>query len=466
MSNFTYSNITIDIYHNSNYKYNYSFDAKIDVDLTYTIETNVISGIAKDPLSITSNSDTYTINYLKDNTNTISSNIISNLSTTKEIDGYEQVFNINDITLINYDLTKGCNVTIDIYQPIYHIKLKNNDSNNYCISAENSNFQIIYHNNTTLRSILELTSKSELTIDTLNVANIHVSGQIYDTITDIFCNEDFNTINIKNNHLYIKTEDNYNILFNTNEQDDGNASANVIFGNKDRPNDEIITLQSSSSNAFIKFTSTKDTNIYKLGNSSNNFNILHNDSNILKITKNNTNITVTDLVALDSDKDGTVDAIEFGNSALVHTSDIINTQYDYDFYEGRLQNIKNINYTSNLVFTENGKVLMAMNTSNITIHQRLVCYTGVTTGSDRRIKDNINMIENALDKIDKLNGVSYYNKLTGLNEIGLIAQDVKKVIPEVVSDDGNILSIQYGNMIALLIEGIKDLRKEIKNGQC
>ena len=109
---------------------------------------------------------------------------------------------------------------------------------------------------------------------------------------------------------------------------------------------------------------------------------------------------------------------------------------------------------------------MAMNTSKITIHQRLVCYTGVTTGSDRRIKDNINMIENALDKIDKLNGVSYYNKLTGLNEIGLIAQDVKKVIPEVVSDDGNILSIQYGNMIALLIEGIKDLRKEIKNGQC
>ena len=471
MSNFTYSNITIDIYHNSNYKYNYSFKADIDVDLTYTIETNVISGIAKETLSITSNSDTYTINYLKDNinTNTISSNIISNLRTTKEIDGYEQVFNINDITLINCNLTKGCNVTIDISQPIYHIKLKNNDSNNYCISAENSNFQIIYDNNKKLESILELTSKSELTIDTLNVANIHVSGQIYDTITDIFCNEDFNTINIKNNHLYIKTEDNYNILFNTTEQDDGNASANVIFGNRDRPNDEIITLQSSSSNAFIKFTSTKDTNIYKLGNSSNNFNILHNDSNILKITKNNTNINVTDLVdlvALDKNNDGIVDANELGNSVLENTSDIINTQYDYDFYEGRLQNIKNINYTSNLVFTENENVLMAMNTSNITIHQRLVCYNGVTTGSDRRIKDNINMIENALDKIDKLNGVSYYNKLTGLNEIGLIAQDVKKVIPEVVSDDGNILSIQYGNMIALLIEGIKDLRKEIKNGQC
>ena len=468
MSNFTYSNITIGIYHNSNYKYNYSFDAKIDVDLTYTIETNVISGIAKDPLSITSNSDTYTINYLKDNinTNTISSNIISNLRTTKEIDGYEKVFNINDITLTHYDLTKGCNVTIEINQPIYHIKLKNNDSNNYCISAENSNFQIIYDNNTKLESILELTSKSELTIDTLNVANIHVSGQIYDTITDIFCNEDFNTINIKNNHLYIKTEDNYNILFNTNVQDDGNESANVIFGNTDRPYDEIITLQSSSSNAFIKFTSTEDTNIYKLGKSSNNFNILHNDSNILKITKNNTNITVTDLVALDSNNDGKVDENEFGNSDVDNTSYIIKTQYDYDFYEGRLQNIKNINYTSNLVFTENGKVLMAMNTSNITIHQRLVCYNGVTTGSDRRIKDNINMIENALDKIDKLNGVSYYNKLTGLNEIGLIAQDVKKVIPEVVSDDGNILSIQYGNMIALLIEGIKDLRKEIKNGQC
>jgi hypothetical protein len=45
--------------------------------------------------------------------------------------------------------------------------------------------------------------------------------------------------------------------------------------------------------------------------------------------------------------------------------------------------------------------------------------------------------------------------------VGFLAQDVKKVLPEVVSEDDNgYLSINYGNVVALLVEGIKELRKE------
>ena len=71
-------------------------------------------------------------------------------------------------------------------------------------------------------------------------------------------------------------------------------------------------------------------------------------------------------------------------------------------------------------------------------------------------------MENALDTIQKLQGVSYYNKLTKKNEIGLIAQDVQKVIPELVSKipDGS-LSLAYANIVSLLIEGIKELKNEI-----
>jgi hypothetical protein len=61
-----------------------------------------------------------------------------------------------------------------------------------------------------------------------------------------------------------------------------------------------------------------------------------------------------------------------------------------------------------------------------------------------------------------MTGVFYNNKITNKKEIGLIAQDVEKVLPEVVNKlDNDLLGIQYGNIIGLLIEGIKDLRKDI-----
>ena len=140
------------------------------------------------------------------------------------------------------------------------------------------------------------------------------------------------------------------------------------------------------------------------------------------------------------------------------------TNNDYIFNNGKIKGIKRIDYDDDMVFSEKDTAIMSLNKVDITTHKRLICSAGITTGSDKRIKENINMIENALDKIDKLNGVSYFNKLSKSNEIGLIAQDVKEIIPEVVTEDG-LLGIQYGNMIGLLIEGIKELRKEIRNGK-
>ena len=85
----------------------------------------------------------------------------------------------------------------------------------------------------------------------------------------------------------------------------------------------------------------------------------------------------------------------------------------------------------------------------------------VTTNSDRRLKENIKTITHALDKVMQLEGVSY-NKIDGdRNEIGLIAQDVEDIVPEVVID-GDYKSISYGNITALLIEAIKDLKAEIE----
>ena len=85
--------------------------------------------------------------------------------------------------------------------------------------------------------------------------------------------------------------------------------------------------------------------------------------------------------------------------------------------------------------------------------------------SDIRVKENIKTIENSLDKVSKLRGVSYTRKDIDdkSTKIGVIAQEVIDVLPEVVSqDDKGKYSVAYGNISGLLIEAIKELKQEIE----
>jgi len=84
------------------------------------------------------------------------------------------------------------------------------------------------------------------------------------------------------------------------------------------------------------------------------------------------------------------------------------------------------------------------------------------TTSDRRLKTNINNIENALDKVKALQGVSF--KMNNQDKIGLIAQDTQEVIPEVVKEnEEGYLSVSYGNIVGLLIEAIKEQQVKIES---
>jgi hypothetical protein len=94
------------------------------------------------------------------------------------------------------------------------------------------------------------------------------------------------------------------------------------------------------------------------------------------------------------------------------------------------------------------------------------------SSSDKTLKENISSIENAVDKVSKINGV-YYNwtfeaqekhKHFGKEkEIGVIAQEVEEVLPEIVQtrDDGT-KAVKYERLCALLIESVKELKKEIE----
>ena len=85
--------------------------------------------------------------------------------------------------------------------------------------------------------------------------------------------------------------------------------------------------------------------------------------------------------------------------------------------------------------------------------------------SDARVKDNVLTIENALEKVISLRGVSYTRKDTDdkSRKLGVIAQELLPIIPEVVSKDqhGNY-SVSYGNIVGLLIEAIKEQQQQIE----
>ena len=92
----------------------------------------------------------------------------------------------------------------------------------------------------------------------------------------------------------------------------------------------------------------------------------------------------------------------------------------------------------------------------------------VVAFSDVRVKKNIKPIDDALDKVLKLEGV-YYTRTDIEDEsekIGVIAQEIQQVLPQVVIEsDGGILGVSYGNITAVLIEAIKELSQQNRGQQ-
>jgi hypothetical protein len=89
----------------------------------------------------------------------------------------------------------------------------------------------------------------------------------------------------------------------------------------------------------------------------------------------------------------------------------------------------------------------------------------VNANSDERLKDNIVSIDTALEKVCDLRGVYFEMKSRpGVRKAGFIAQEVEKVLPEVVSEnDEGIKSVAYGNITALIVEAIKELKDEVND---
>ena len=93
----------------------------------------------------------------------------------------------------------------------------------------------------------------------------------------------------------------------------------------------------------------------------------------------------------------------------------------------------------------------------------------VTAFSDVMLKEEIDTIDNALDRVQGMRGVFFKRKdFAGSRQTGVIAQEVEPFLPEVVretKDEKKIKSVAYGNMVGVLIEAIKELNAKIEKLQ-
>ena len=120
-------------------------------------------------------------------------------------------------------------------------------------------------------------------------------------------------------------------------------------------------------------------------------------------------------------------------------------------------------YTSNQATNNNSNVTFGtVNCSSLTSSG------DVTAFSDKRLKENIEVIPNALDKVKAINGVSFDWKKTGEKSAGVIAQEVQEVLPEAVKEvipiggGDSHLAVNYHALTSILIESIKELQARVQ----
>jgi hypothetical protein len=155
------------------------------------------------------------------------------------------------------------------------------------------------------------------------------------------------------------------------------------------------------------------------------------------------------------------------------TADWIIDQYGTSSSDARLRIFNSIAEANGLAILENGNIGMGL--TNPTVRLQVngdIIANSIAGSSDIRFKKNIKTVENALDKVKALRGVYFnWNKeafpeknFGAQDELGFIAQEVEKVVPEIVTKENTkdeYRSVKYDKLVALLVEAIKEQQKQI-----
>ena len=328
-------------------------------------------------------------------------------------------------------------ITINKFQPhlVFKNKINSQFSSQHKIFSFNDNYEIHLDD----KKLISIDSNGSLnTNGNIDMKNIIFDGDIFYKNNGILTSITSNLTHIVGNNYFIQKD---NISFNSSNiflnpsiinnggviinGSDINSFNNLFQINNYNGNDNFITLKSVSNSGFINFWGIDD--IYKIGVFDGNFGIWRGNS------QNNNQLNLADV----------------NNLIMIDKNNDININ-------------GNIKTTNN--FSINDITTYKTNDYKLRVFGNMKVDGVVISSSDRRLKTNINKIEGAMDKIERLSGV-FFNKIgDDKRQLGLIAQEVNEVIEEAVfKDENGFLNIAYGNLMGLIIEGMKELRNEIKN---
>lgn len=164
---------------------------------------------------------------------------------------------------------------------------------------------------------------------------------------------------------------------------------------------------------------------------------------ITSISLNTGNINSSGIITSSSINTGNINLSGSLNSVSVNTGIITSTSLNTG------------NISSSGIVTS-----ISLNTGNINSSGIITC-TDLNSTSDINLKENIKTISNALEKVEKIRGVSFDWKENGRSSIGVVAQEIESIFPEIVSDT-EIKTVNYNGLIGVLIEAVKELSNEVK----
>ena len=166
--------------------------------------------------------------------------------------------------------------------------------------------------------------------------------------------------------------------------------------------------------------------------------------------------------------DGTVDTTEYLSNGNIKNPQITFTTAGSGFSIGATQSFTlnqsgaaTIALSINSSSGNTGNTLVFRNSSG-DFSARDINAQNFNTTSDATLKTDIFKVDNALDILESISGVSFKWKQNGEKSMGIIAQEVEKVLPELINNSNNYKSVNYNGLIAVLIESIKELKNEIK----
>ena len=186
-----------------------------------------------------------------------------------------------------------------------------------------------------------------------------------------------------------------------------------------------------------------------------------------------TTIASSDLTAsraLTSNGSGKVEVSAVTSTELGYLDGVtssVQTQLD-----SKLSSSGNITTGGNIIIPDAGNIgsssdvdaITIANSGNVTFSQDITISGDVTISSDARLKSNIVSLGSTLSKLLLIDGKSYTMNGDGKDKIGVLAQEIQEVFPELVSEDDNeMLAVNYQGLVPVLINALKEQDEIIKS---